>query len=71
MGRLSGKVALVTGAGRGLGKAAIAIALAKEGATLFLTSRTIVEVEAVAKECRAISGSDAIAWQADVTQRPK
>lgn len=40
MGSLSGKVAVVTGASRGIGKG-IALALADEGATVFVTGRTV------------------------------
>ncbi len=40
MGALSGKVAVVTGASRGIGRG-IAIALAAEGATVYVTGRTV------------------------------
>ena len=42
MGRLTGKVAVVTGASRGVGKG-IALALASEGATVYVTGRTVAE----------------------------
>ena len=48
---LSRKVAIVTGAGRGIGYH-IALALAKYGADLALCSRTMPELEAVAGESK-------------------
>ena len=46
---LSGKVAIVTGAGRGMGYY-IALALARYGADLIVSSRTLPELEEVAAE---------------------
>ena len=66
MGKLDGKVALVTGASRGIGRA-IAIALAKEGATVAVNYAGNTEkAESVVREIREF-GSEALAIQADVT----
>jgi len=53
--RLDGKIALVTGAGRGIGRA-IALTLANAGAEVILNSRTPAELEAVADEISAKAG---------------
>jgi NAD(P)-dependent dehydrogenase (short-subunit alcohol dehydrogenase family) len=53
--RLDGKLALVTGAGRGIGRA-VALALANAGAELVLNSRTPAELQAVAAEIGALGG---------------
>ena len=62
---LQGRTALVTGAGRGLGRACAA-ALAEAGAEVWLASRTRDEVEAAASEIRA-KGAKAHAFALDVT----
>jgi NAD(P)-dependent dehydrogenase (short-subunit alcohol dehydrogenase family) len=55
-GRLSGKVALITGASRGIG-AAVAERLAREGAHLVLTGRTVGGLEETDDRVRAAGGS--------------
>lgn len=51
--QLEGKAALVTGAGRGLGRS-IALAYAQEGADVAIISRTPTELEQVAEEIWAL-----------------
>ena len=64
---LAGKVCLITGAGRGIGRA-IALAYAEAGAAIGCAARTGSEIDAVAAQIRA-SGGQAIAIPADVTDR--
>ena len=59
-GAFDGRLALVTGAGRGIG-AAIAEALGAEGAHVILTARTSAELEAVEERIHAAGGSATIA----------
>ncbi len=62
---LSGRIAIVTGAGRGLGKG-IAHALAEVGADVVCTARTASQIEATASEIETL-GSKALAITCDVT----
>jgi 3-oxoacyl-[acyl-carrier protein] reductase len=67
MAALQGKVAIVTGASRGIGRA-IAIALAAEGASVAVNyANSRGAADAVVAEIQAM-GADAIAFQADVSQ---
>jgi 3-oxoacyl-[acyl-carrier protein] reductase len=65
MKRLDGRVAIVTGSSRGIGRA-IAIALGQEGAGIVLAARTKPDLDAVAQEIRAF-GTQAIALKIDLT----
>jgi NAD(P)-dependent dehydrogenase (short-subunit alcohol dehydrogenase family) len=66
--RLDGKAALVTGAGRGIGRA-VALALAAAGAELILVSRTVSQLEDLARKIAAC-GSKARVLPLDVTDTP-
>jgi 3-oxoacyl-[acyl-carrier protein] reductase len=67
MGKLDGRVALVTGSGRGIGRA-IAVACAREGALIGLTSRTKSELDKVQGEVKAL-GADSFVVTADLMDR--
>jgi 3-oxoacyl-[acyl-carrier protein] reductase len=66
---LTDKVALVTGAGRGIGRV-IALTLAQHGARLALAARTRSEIETVRAEIAALGGT-AAAFSTDITREPE
>ena len=61
---MTAKIALVTGAGSGIGRA-VALALAKVGYTVVLAGRRLVQLEQVARE----AGPGAVGITVDVTDR--
>ena len=66
MNSLAGKIALVTGAGRGIGRA-VAINLAQAGCRVILTARTSDQLEQVQQEISA-HGGEAVGIAADLTR---
>ena len=66
MAELAGKVALITGAGQGVGLG-IAMALSSEGVRVVLAGRTLEKVEAAAEQVRA-RGGEAVAVACNVRQ---
>ena len=63
---IDGKIALVTGASRGIGRAS-ALALAQEGAHVIVAARTAGELETLAGEIRAL-GREALPVACDLSQ---
>jgi len=64
-GALAGRIALVTGASRGIGRA-VAKRYAEEGADLILTARTVGALEELDDEIRAINGKTSLLVPMDV-----
>lgn len=64
---LTGKIALVTAASKGLGRAS-ALALAREGARIALAARTRESLEHTAQEIRQASGQEVLALPTDLRQ---
>ncbi len=67
MGKLDQRVAIITGAARGIGKQ-IALTFASDGADVILGSRNLPALEAAAQEIRNL-GRKAIAVKADVSKK--
>ena len=63
--RLTGRAALVTGAGRGIGRA-IALALASEGVRVALLARSANELDEVAQTIRSLGGESLVLPDQDV-----
>jgi NAD(P)-dependent dehydrogenase (short-subunit alcohol dehydrogenase family) len=67
VGQLDGRVAVITGGGRGIGRA-IAQRYAREGATIVVSSRTLGDLEKVVEEAQR-DGADGLAVVADAGDR--
>ncbi|MDE0214449.1 MAG: SDR family NAD(P)-dependent oxidoreductase, partial [Deltaproteobacteria bacterium] len=68
MGRLEGKIAVITGASRGIGRA-VALAFAREGATLAIAGgRDQAALDSVESEISAL-GAECVARLVDVGRR--
>ena len=65
MGKLSGKTAIITGAGRGLGKQ-IAIRFAEEGANIAVCARSLERLQETERLCRE-AGANVLCFACDVT----
>lgn len=72
MGRLAGKVAIVTGGGQGIGEA-IAVGYAKEGAKVLVTGRTLSKLEDVVAKITSAGGTalalDAVAGEKEQSEQ--
>lgn len=66
MGRLDGKVAIITGSNSGVG-AATAKLFAKEGAKVVISARRLPQLEEVAEQIRA-EGGEVLIVQTDVSK---
>jgi NAD(P)-dependent dehydrogenase (short-subunit alcohol dehydrogenase family) len=68
VGQLPGRVAVVTGGGRGIGRA-IALRYAREGANVVISSRTQSDLDAVVVQIAEAGGPAALAVVADASER--
>jgi 3-oxoacyl-[acyl-carrier protein] reductase len=68
MNRFTDQVAVVTGAGRGIGRA-VALRLANEGARVAVISRTEANSQSAANEINALRAGSAIPYSVDVSNR--
>ncbi len=69
-GRLAGRIALVTGASRGIGRA-VALRFANEGATIVALARSKKDLEALDDEIRQSTGQSAVLVTESVTDYAK
>ena len=66
MGKLDGKIALITGASRGIGRA-VALEFAREGAEVILVARTVGALEELDDQIKAETGREALLVPLDIT----